>query len=913
MKFSSNSVPLLLQTDYRSQRSILLLLDQGQDGEYQGASRSIEVHVSADLEDDDLDDGALKHFSRMVGEYLVRHTGHLDAEQFDDSARCQWAKAAARELRPRKGEDAAAHNDRIRNWVASTKFYHRIEDYEVPPFTFIRTPPPLHGAPRVEDNEDVYIFWHIIAPNQEPWARHEKPFVTLGLVPRENSKTYDKATSFDRPEDFDTFEVKFDFEHDLRSTQTEARLMEEYQARTKPTPGTAWLDWAATAGPKDPKLEMNLFDYSDGLRKAFKEGKFSYSKETQSIVERLESSHAGKFIISGVPGSGKSLLARELVLAFVSGMVHPNCGYTHSLGSTHSTESTHQEAQRAVQISETTIRIYPKNFPQLVPHKQADAVPGKALYVTPGHYPANTTVRKFLERGASVAKVETFSRMVKALAQGPWEISTVEADVSAVDSSIDVECWEQHQEALDRLREERDLFSDQHNLVCRAVGHRHLRPQLETEWTLLDQAHGCYKMNPGLYQARKTVFKAAATRVLTTEAQETAILVGVHFTVDSLINNVKLEPTFGVMDEAAFTAFPYSMLLAIKYPEMPCLWIGAEGQFPPVAITQYADHRHRKNANKKYQVQAIWHEDRALSFHERMVIANQHDGRLRQSHRARGTVFTMAERHIYPDMTSMRDKCGPVVKNLCEALKVHGHSGEYPILFLNVLGKQNAVGTSYTNETVANVSIAWALQIVQSLNVPRAEDLLPSNNGYAKTARRGRVMILTSYKEQQQKIAAKLRGIPQEECPDGLIQVLTIDAAQGEDAESVILCLDRDDGLGHMGNTKRAGVAFTRPRLFLTIIGNEANYLGERSVIGKSWRWARELSGWATKCNTCHGPGHLPAKCPGIKCLRCGGGHSVRDCKRDKSKRNDKKPTPEPLVSHVLRPEEPIRDTFIVH
>ena len=120
-----------------------------------------------------------------------------------------------------------------------------------------------------------------------------------------------------------------------------------------------------------------------------------------------------------------------------------------------------------------------------------------------------------------------------------------------------------------------------------------------------------------------------------------------------------------------------------------------------------------------------------------------------------------------------------------------------PFQYVRVRGREERIGTSYHNRAEAEVAQRVATELLGQC---------------------GDVVVLVPYVAQAQLLAS----LP---CP-----VMTIDAFQGKEAECVVLCLVRTDGLGFWADERRLNVALTRAKGVLRVIGVAAATWGSHAL-----------------------------------------------------------------------------------
>ncbi|KAK8042736.1 hypothetical protein PG994_013219 [Apiospora phragmitis] len=137
--------------------------------------------------------------------------------------------------------------------------------------------------------------------------------------------------------------------------------------------------------------------------------------------------------------------------------------------------------------------------------------------------------------------------------------------------------------------------------------------------------------------------------------------------------------------------------------------------------------------------------------------------------------------------------------------------------------KETETGSSFVNFMHAR----YIAEIVFRLHYQNAPGLLDRKLGHGK---RATILIAAFYSEQVQVIINELARLPKQVCWKDGIKVTTVDGAQGDEADIVIIDHFRSSRLGFTGEHRRVNVAYSRAR-FINI-----SVLSSKTVSRKDYK-----------------------------------------------------------------------------
>lgn len=123
------------------------------------------------------------------------------------------------------------------------------------------------------------------------------------------------------------------------------------------------------------------------------------------------------------------------------------------------------------------------------------------------------------------------------------------------------------------------------------------------------------------------------------------------------------------------------------------------------------------------------------------------------------------------------------------------NKASHPVLWVNVEGDEEFIGTSYQNEKEANQIVALALQFHE---------------------KNRQFVILVPYDRQRHVISSKLKHF--NISPEST--VFNIDSFQGQESDFVIVGVTRTASLGFLNNQRRTNVLLSRCKVAMIVVGN---------------------------------------------------------------------------------------------
>ena len=160
------------------------------------------------------------------------------------------------------------------------------------------------------------------------------------------------------------------------------------------------------------------------------------------------------------------------------------------------------------------------------------------------------------------------------------------------------------------------------------------------------------------------------------------------------------------------------------------------------------------------------------------------------------------------------------------------------IAFVNVAGTSQVVGSTQTRVNEEEVKVAYKL--AQSLAAARVAE----NDITVITPYKGQVVLFKHYADQVKmaRTSVVMWNVPNVACS-------TIDEFQGRENSVMIVSLVNHEAVGFMADPRRQGIAFSRARDDLIIIGNHES---------RKNPWSRKYIGRSFLCSGTKSAGHGP-------------------------------------------------------
>ncbi|KAK8010541.1 hypothetical protein PG990_009506 [Apiospora arundinis] len=312
-------------------------------------------------------------------------------------------------------------------------------------------------------------------------------------------------------------------------------------------------------------------------------------------------------------------------------------------------------------------------------------------------------------------------------------------------------------------------------------------------------------------------------------------------------------------------------------------------QLGPLVLSQRSDH----DEESETYFTGIFSRQMAMPLAMRMERGGVRPITLRINHRACGGVSDFCSENFYHGamVESTSDRCKEEIQRCADIIGGMIRSNVRGSMFnFDLTGSAEVqTGSSYVNPMHAR----YIAEIVFRLHFQNAPAYIDPDDD--KEGKRATILIAAFYSEQAQLILSEINRLPNSVCWKDGITVTTVDGAQGDEADIVIVDHVRSSKLGFTGEHQRVNVAYSRARfLNISVLNSKAISIKDykigdsgKDIIIRQRKYANarsaqcEIKPEDTQfCEKCWGRAHK-GKCNNeVMCTICDStSHHTRNCR----------------------------------
>lgn len=766
--------------------------------------------------------------------------------QFNSSAdfpdsfpnRDAWAMETACQLVPKleKKEKAA---QRISSWLSENNWF------KFSPACVDWTKVQWHGR-RIKPPRGVrstQAFFKVETPAQPYWP----PFLSARLA----------KVKLPMAEDCDTLQKTVDrmetsihgtlsYEPDLKVQWFEGEVHKKLHMALSESSPMAWWRYILDFKHLDPKHYWNLHSEFPGIAKHLKLGHFT--GEHEEAARGLMHAKAGKFIVSGCPGSGKSTFCQKIASAVLEQNWQPDAGDS---GST-----TDVDDQKPVQI----------------------------IYTSPQNEQCRDAIRRFKQMNPSknVCRLYGYHREMFALLCGdddaepelePEQNGTINIKVSHSPAKPFNKTVIQHDDARDPFRDPDSLSS-----IAQAIASKE-------DLSTIQRSRNLWKEDKQNWQRSKLAYRQVARSLLKRAIREQHAFFGTAVAVAQCYDHLEKEdgvlgsPALLIVDEVGRLTETHALIGVSLWKSVPTIFAGDHEQFGPIVPTSKVRLEYTVG-DRDWKFISRLSAQREVSFLSRAAASGGIDATFTHNYRVYGSVGDLPCKHLYQGkMIQVNTEENIATKAVGQWFRDFGGS-KINSLFVNLESEELQQGTSKVNYGSAYFAVQLAVHIGREMKLPLMEDYKRHEKPLEmkQSIRKGRIQILVGYAAQVPKVQYFLRKVSDLEVDKSRITVRSIDDAPSHEAEIVIVDLVRTKSAGFLAEPARLKVAATRAKLGTIWVGNAAICCWRRAVpLWTLYRYHAErgalirVKGYMKTCYKCHHAGHDQKRCPEdyIICIIC--------------------------------------------
>ncbi|PQK12032.1 hypothetical protein BB8028_0003g06510 [Beauveria bassiana] len=598
--------------------------------------------------------------------------------------------------------------------------------------------------------------------------------------------------------------------------------------------GLHWWRYALNFNPAVAKtIKVNLLSELPGIAAGLANGKFR--GEHAQAARALEFSNAGKFILQGGPGAGKSIFIQTALTTALEKDTVLN------------------------DITKRTTAVYTTS---------TNAMVNDAYAVFAERNPNRRAARAFMFR-EEVLAVLLYESIPRSEAQEDTEQKT-----SSAPRHRAISVFRQHVENI--TQSNRELYSPrqhEHSLAAIAIQRIIADPN-----SFISHCWPMRTEEPDSWKALKKTLLERIKDLLKAIILELDIIFCTPYTAKDLKNNCQdWNPTLVIIDKAGLLAETQLLVPISCWPHAATLIVGDPNQLPE-----------KEDDVKVFEFDDPVSEQRRYPILARAQALHGVDFTLRENHRVYGSAGEYMSRNMFNGSmvsTHLGDRAASA--SLSEYVNENLEASKNLVWFDLDDAVETAAGTSYVNTAQARFCVELALQFCRECDFPLVTDWLAWKNGKLekKAIRRGRVLIICMYAQQREVILSMLQQVPTHEYDLSHIEVRSPDQCLGHYREVVIMSIGRSAGAGHTRDIKRSNVALTRHILFLATVSSSevgdklANNLKSYRQYHSKHNLRKQIKGWHLWCEKCCQHGHSQERCD--ETLVCGfsrGPHAGRNC-----------------------------------
>ncbi|KAK0758566.1 hypothetical protein N5P37_008965 [Trichoderma harzianum] len=402
-----------------------------------------------------------------------------------------------------------------------------------------------------------------------------------------------------------------------------------------------------------------------------------------------------------------------------------------------------------------------------------------------------------------------------------------------------------------------------------------------TNWRMQDE-------DPVTFRTNRRDYLAEARTLMNDFIADADAVAGAPVALMTMFNHIEpVSQSLFIVDEVGRLTEAMTFVASAQHANTPTIRIGDTKQFGSMAVA---------DQDKNYK--ALFTQQRKHSLMQRIEGAGLIDFVLAANHRAHGDVYewtrgylymseikTVYRRDAYSEQMHqwITDECG-------RSYGQKATPGSNMVLVDVQEGAEQKVGYSYTNPGNANFILALISRLAASAPLYSVQSFMEHPEADPSTYARGKILVITGYKQKKILLEEKLSKLSSAEIPRGIVSVRTIDDSPSHQAEVVICHLARSNGPGFLSDLKRLAVMAARAQGMTILVGQEAMFAVKNSTISELYNYLKsrdsivKVSGWKVVCSHCLIPGHDQTTCQNkVVCSLCQGDHAGRHCKEAQS------------------------------
>ncbi|KAJ2967465.1 hypothetical protein NQ176_g9647 [Zarea fungicola] len=747
--------------------------------------------------------------------------------------------------------------DRIRSWLKKNKWFKFSSEYV--DWTKVewhgrRTKPP-------QGVRSTQAFFIVETPAQPYWP----PFLKAPLV-KVNLPVAENRGKLQRTVDMMGIRIRGKLSHkpDLKVQWFEGEVHKKLHMAPPESYLMAWWRYILDFKHMEPRHHRNLHSVFPGIAKHLEQSNFSGEHET--AARALMSTKAGKLIVSGCPGSGKSTFCQKVASAVLEERWRPKAGWPNSREDSNNAPST-QIIYTSPQNEQCKDAI--RRFKQMNPKKRACRLYGynREMYA--------------LLCGDDDAEPEPVS----------GEKSTMHVKVSRSPAQPFNKEVIQHEDKRDPCRDPDSLSSIAQGMASKEV------------LSVIEKSRKLWKTDRKKWQREKQDYRPVAHKLLALAVKSQHAFFGTTVAVAQCHDHLYAKghhddgdrplgnPALLIVDEVGRLTETHALIGISIFRDVPTIFAGDHDQFGPIVPTSNTRLNYTVGS-KTWKFSSRFGAQREMSFLRRAAVCGGIDETFTLNHRVYGSVGEFPCQWLYKDkMTQVNTADNSATEAVGKWFRDFGGAATNS-LFVDLNSEEQQQGTSKVNMSSAFCAVQIAVHIGREMRVPLMEDFKQHDNALEMkdSIRKGRILILVAYSAHVAKVQYFLKKVSDHEVDKSRITVRSIGDSPSHEAEIVIVDLVRTESPGFLTEPARLKVAATRAQLGTVWISNTKLCLRDENSLKTliTYHTARgavfRVAGYKTICYKCHCAGHEKINCPEAKivCSICDANsdnrHSVREC-----------------------------------
>ncbi|ATY58566.1 MFS monocarboxylate transporter [Cordyceps militaris] len=651
---------------------------------------------------------------------------------------------------------------------------------------------------------------------------------------------------------------KLTYKPDLKVQWFEGHVHEKLNAMSCPSPLNSWWLYILDFQKIPENCHRNLHEVFPGLAKHIKAGAFQ--GEHAAVAEALTKTKAGKVILSGCPGSGKSTFCQKVASAVVDKGWNSTAGYG---------ASSQEEPKRA-----------------------------QIIYTSPQNEQCKDAIKRFklLNPGKRACRLYGYNRELQALIRGDdGKKPDLRNGTEGKSASKLHEALKQHaKKSAVEHEDPRNPRMDPHSLssIIRAQIKGPILEELQKMWQL-------WKKDKELWHRREDDFKRMGHELLEAYVVKADAFFGTLVAVAQCHDHMRKSkgvlgrPALLIVDEVGRLTETHALLGVSLWQEVPTIFAGDNEQFGPIVATS-GTHFNYFIQGEVFEFTSLFSAQSETSFLDRAAAMGGVDARLTSNHRVYGWAGEFPCKYLYKNkMIQTHTEDCPATEAVGEWFARRSSSTKNS-LFVDLDSCEEEQGTSKINRISAYFVVQLAVDIAREMKLPLMEDYKKFEKPLENTAsiRKGRILILVAYALQKMQVLQCLKKISPHEVDKSRISVRTIDDSPSHESEIVIVDLVRTENIGFLTIPGRLKVAATRAQLGTIWVGHgrlcqrEENSLRTLYNYHESHKAVVAVKGYNLVCENCWRAGHIEHRCSerNLRCYVCNKNseysrrHAARSC-----------------------------------